>query len=187
MRFNQVPPAFTLDFVPRRARPSLPGWLLLAAGLLAAFAALIEYQAIVERRDELASQVARLQRAQNKPVSTDRQRRSERSNERAAATERLAVARVAATLATPWASLLPLLESASNADVALLTLDADNSKAQIAIEGDARTLEAVFAYADRLGAQAGFANVQVQNYQFQKRGGIEVVHFRLTTRWSKLS
>ncbi|MFT3735761.1 MAG: hypothetical protein QM776_12170 [Rhodocyclaceae bacterium] len=185
--FRQVPPAFTLDFVPHRPRPSLAGWLLLVAGLLSAAAALVDYDTLVERRDELAAQVARQQRATDRQVANRPRNnvRGDRNSDRSAVTERQAAWRVASALNTPWQSLLPMLESAGNNDVTLLALDADNSKAQITIEGDARSLEAVFAYAERLGKQAAFANVQVQNYQFQKRGPVEVVHFRLSTRWSK--
>ncbi|GAA5163627.1 hypothetical protein [Viridibacterium curvum] len=185
--FRQIPPAFTLDFVARRPSPSLSGWLLLLAGLLSAAAALFDYDSLAERRDELAAQVARQQRAADRQTARLPRSnvRNERGNERNAATERQAAWRVAGALSTPWQSLLPMLEAAGNNDVSLLALDADNGKTQISIEGDARSLEAVFAYAERLGNQPAFASVQVQNYQFQKRGAVEVVHFRLTTRWSK--
>lgn len=185
--FRQIPPAFGLDFVTRRPRPSLAGWALLGAGLLATCAALLDYDSLAERRDELQRQVARQQRgAERQVASTPRKTTATtRGNERNAAAERLAALRVARTLDTPWQSLLPLIEAAGNRDVALLALDADNGKAQIGIEGDARSLEAVFAYAERLGRQSGFSNVQVQNYQFQKRGNHDVVHFRLATRWSQ--
>ncbi len=78
---------------------------------------------------------------------------------------------------------MPQLEAAGNADIALLSLDADTGKAQINVAGEARSLEAVFAYAQRIGAQPGFTSVQVQNYEFHRSGSQDLVQFKLSARW----
>jgi hypothetical protein len=177
--FQPAPPAFTLDFVPRRRRPSLLGWLLLLAAVAATAAVVLEYFDVQERLDEAQQQLARAQRLQERSSGLQQARKQERVPE----AELRRAAQIAARLQDPWPQLVPQLEAAGNADITLLSLDADAGKAQINVAGEARSLEAVFDYAKRIGAQPGFTSVQVQNYEFHKVGSQDLVQFKLSVRW----
>jgi hypothetical protein len=177
--FRSTPPAFTLDLVPRRNRPSLIGWLLLLAALLVAAAVVLEYFDVQERLDDAQQQLARAQRLQERASGQQQAHKQERVPE----IELRRAAQIAANLQGPWLQLMPQLEAAGHADITLLSLDADTTKAQINVAGEARSLEAVFAYAQRIGAQPGFTSVQVQNYEFHKAGSQDLVQFKLSARW----
>ncbi|MEC5386765.1 PilN domain-containing protein [Uliginosibacterium sp. H3] len=177
--FNPAPPAFTLDFVAQRQRPSLLGWLLLLAAVLASAAVVLEYFDVQERLDEAQQQLARAQRLEERANGLQRARKQERVPE----ADLRRAAQIAARLQEPWPQLVPQLEAAGNEDIALLSLDADAGKAQINLAGEARSLEAVFDYAKRIGKQPGFASVQVQNYEFHKVGSQDLVQFKLSARW----
>jgi hypothetical protein len=177
--FRSAPPAFTLDFVPRRNRPSLLGWLILGAALLLVCAITMEYFDAQERLDEAQQQLSRAERAQQRASGLQLSRKPVPVSD----IELRRAARLAASLQGPWLQLMPQLEAASNADITLLLLNADTGKAQINVAGEARSLEAVFDYAKRIGAQPGFASVQVQNYEFHRIGSQELVQFKLGARW----
>ncbi|MDB5801812.1 MAG: hypothetical protein JWL63_2751 [Rhodocyclales bacterium] len=183
---RSAPPALALDFIPQRNRPSLIGWLILAAALLVASAVVLEYLDVQEHLDEAQQQLARAERVQQRASGLQQVRKASPVPE----VELRRAARLAAGLQGPWLQLMPQLEAASNADIALLSLDADTTKAQINVAGEARSLEAVFAYAQRIGAQPGFTSVQVQNYEFRSAssrngtpGAQDVVQFKLSARW----
>ncbi|MDB5813864.1 MAG: hypothetical protein JWM03_1989 [Rhodocyclales bacterium] len=181
--FRSAPPPFTLDFIPRRRRPSLLGWLILCAGVLMCAAVVLEYFDAQERLDDAQQNVARAQRLQQHASGAQQVHKTERLPE----AELRRAARLAASLQGPWLQLMPQLEAAGNADIALLSLDADTAKAQINVTGEARSLEAVFAYAQRIGAQPGFISVQVQNYEFHHSGSQDLVQFKLSARWQGAS
>jgi hypothetical protein len=174
-----APPAFTLDFVPRRARPSLLGWLILLAAALIAGAVALEYFDALDRLDDAQQRLARAEYLQARAQGL----RDTRKQTPVPDADLRHAARLAATLQGPWQHLMPQLEAAGNEDITLLSLQADTAKAQINVAGEARSLEAVFAYAHRIDQQAGFASVQVQNYEFHKVGTQDLVQFKLSARW----
>jgi hypothetical protein len=176
---RSAPPAFTLDFIPRRKRPSLLGWLLLGAAALLAAAVMLEYLDTQERLDDAQQQLARAQRLQARASGQQLTRKEERVPD----VELHRAAQIAANLQGPWLQRMAQLEAAGNADITLLSLDADAAKAQINLAGEARSLEAVFDYAKRIGTQSGFNSVQVQNYEFHKVGTQDLVQFKLSARW----
>jgi len=197
MFLKGAPPAFTLDFLPQRARPSIVGWVLLLAGVISVCAVLLEHVDLQERVDDLQAQNARAERAILRTAGLAQKRKQERVPD----SELHSAARLASSLQSPWTELLPQLEAATangkgskggkdkanEQEISLLSLDADNAKAQISVSGEARSLEAVFAYAQRLGAQSGFSSVQVLSYEFHRSGVIEAVQFKLAARWQPLT
>jgi len=176
---RSAPPALTLDFVPHRRRPSLLGWLILLSSVLVAIAVTLEYLDTLERLDDAQLQLARAERLQQRAKGAQQTRKPTPVPD----VELRRAAHLAAGLQGPWLQLMPQLEAAGNGDIALLSLDADTAKAQINVAGEARSLEAVFDYAKRIGEQSGFASVQVQNYEFHKSGTQDVVQFKLSARW----
>lgn len=177
--FRPAPPAFTLDFVPRRTRPSLLGWLILLGAAMVAATAMLDYLDVQAQLDSARLQLAQAERAQQRLTGQLQTRRNERVPE----AELRRAAKIAGTLQGPWLQVMPQLEQAGNADITLLSLDADAGKAQINVSGEARSLEAVFDYAQRIGKQPGFVSVQVQNYEFHKVGTQDLVQFKLSARW----
>lgn len=176
---RHAPPALSLDFVARRRAPSLTGWLILLAGLLALSASALEYGDLAERKDDAEHAYEREARLQKR----DAGELAARSKERIPAETLVHAARIAQALRRPWAESLPQLEAAGSEDVAMLTLDTDADKGSLRVTGEARSLEAVFDYARRIGEQPAFASVQVENYEFREKTGVRSVQFRLVARW----
>jgi hypothetical protein len=164
------PRRLELDYVAPVRRPVWPGLLVLALSLGLAAELVIRYR---DARLELA----RLE-AQSSLLST------ERRPARAVPKERLdeevkAAEAVVRPLTVPWGSLVQALEEAATRDVALLQLQPDAENRIVRLTAEARTPEAMFAYARRLGAAKGLADVHVVNHQVQREDPQRPIQFAL--------
>ena len=182
MKLPALKPAFkqpatiALDFIPQRQRPSLIGWLLLACGLLAASAALLEYQRLGER---VADNEARLAR-ETRHYERSRVAALARAQEKIPEAELRRAIDQAHSLRRGSASLLASIEAASDKDIALLSLTLQTTKPQFRLGGEARSLEAAFAFAQRLGKQPGIASARIDGHESKPSGSVEVVSFNLS-------
>lgn len=73
--------------------------------------------------------------------------------------QRAAWNQLVAQLNTPWATLLGGLEAATRDDVALVSIEPDARQGTVRLQAEARTLEALLAYAQSLGTVEPFAGV----------------------------
>ncbi|HEX5127420.1 MAG TPA: hypothetical protein VFW00_11820 [Rhodocyclaceae bacterium] len=174
-----VPPEIALDFISRRKRPSMLGWLILLAGILASMAVLMEYFDLQDAQTDAERRLAREERVVNRKLGHE----LAKTREKVPDNELRRAAQIAQELRRPWLDTLAQIETASNKDVALLTFEPDPNKGALRLGGEARSLDAVFAYAKRLSAQPSLADAQVDGYEFKKSGVVDVVVFKLTVHW----
>ncbi|MDP5241117.1 hypothetical protein Q9Q94_16365 [Uliginosibacterium sp. 31-16] len=173
------PATIALDFIPQRSQPSLLGWLLLAAGLLATSAILLEYRDLGEqlRNTEvrLARETRHLERSRALMLAQQREKLPE--------SELKTATQLAQRLHNRNLDVLAEIEAAGNEDVALLSLVQTAGKTQLKLTGEARSLDAAFAFARRLAARPSIRRAQVDSYEFKPSGSVEIVAFTLGASW----
>jgi hypothetical protein len=172
--------AIQLDFAGGRRRLSWAGGLLLALGVGASLAVLLEYRVIVEHRAGLELKVAALIRAHAPPNPRD-----------AAADTRVAVSaqQAAIDLATPWTLLLSELEQASKdsqGQVALLGVEPDHGKHNVRVSAEARTLALALAYVQRLQSSRSLEYPMLDRHEIRADDVQHPVRFELTGEWRDL-
>lgn len=162
------PRRMDLDFLAAPRRRRWPGLALLGVSLAIAGILALGYR---ETRDELAA----LQAQRELLPAAARPLRS-LAPERAA--EQVKTARaVVRQLALPWGGLIVLLEEASTADVALLTLQPDAEQRVLRLSGEARDREAMFEYLQRLSAAPALAEVHLVSHQVQRDAAGHPIQF----------
>src|ERR1700730_9394221 len=172
--------AIQLDFAGSRRGLSLAGGLLLALGVVAAAAVLLEYRAIGAHRAGLELRLAALARAQAPAPSLD-----------TAADSRVAVSaqQAALDLATPWTLLLSELEQASKdaqGQVALLGVEPDHGKHNVRVSAEARTLALALAYVQRLQSSRSLGYPILDRHEIRADDAQHPVRFELTGEWRDL-
>jgi len=170
--------AIQLNFAGGRRGLSLAGGLLLALGVAAAVAVLLEYRAIGEHRAGLELRLAALIRA-NTPAMSQRD---------ATADARIAVSaqQAAMDLATPWTLLLSELEQASKesqGQVALLGVEPDHGKHNVRISAEARTLSLALAYVQRLQSSRSIEYPMLDRHEIRADDPQHPVRFELSGEW----
>lgn len=150
------PRALELDYIVPRRRPLLLGLAILAAALGLAAALLIEYRSVQLELARLEAE-AGLLGAERKPV---RVVSKERLDEEVKAAE--AVVR---SLTLPWAALVEALERAATREVAVLQLQPDAQNRVLRLTLEARSRQAMFDYARRLGASGLLADAHILSHQ----------------------
>jgi len=166
------------DFAGGDRRVTVPAIALLALGVIAAGAVLLEYRVVAERRAGLELKVATLTRAQHPSLS---------SGEAAADAHMAAVGQQAAQdLSTPWTLLLAELEQASKdtqGQVALLGVEPDHAKHNVRVSAEARTLALALAYVQRLQASRSLQYPMLDRHEIRAEDAQHPVRFELTGAW----
>ncbi|HAF54108.1 MAG TPA: hypothetical protein DCL01_02520 [Thauera sp.] len=179
-----APAAVDLDFAPaRRRRPGALGWSLLAIGLLAASFAGYEFWAAERELDERAALVARLRTE----LRQERPQQAVRNAALVSAEEREPADRVAGALNADWASFFADLADASHPEVALLELQGDAARGSLRMVGEAQSVEAAFAYVDRLQRAGMLREARIDSHEWVTQGPQMVVRFVLTAQWRPAS
>lgn len=168
-----------LDFQPRPRGPLV--WAPVVAGVLVLVGVVLVQQRLGDEQAQLHRQVqqAELQlgtRTRVQPGLTPAQSREQ--------AEQLAQMRsVSQQLQRPWERLFAMLESLPQNDVALLTLSPDARKGQVRISAEARDLETMLAFHQRLEASAELHDVSLLNHEIQARQPEQPVQFTLSATW----
>lgn len=162
------PRRLELDYVAAPPRRQWPGFALLAASLAVAGSLALEY-------GETRQQLARIHAERELLPAFERPARS-LTPERIAENARTAQS-VVRQLALPWGALIVVLEQASTADVALLTLQPDAEQRLLRLTGEARDREAMFQYVRRLSAASVLAEVHLVNHQVQQQAAGQPIQF----------
>ena len=172
-----------IDFVARRRAPGWLGWLALALGCAAAaFAA--------ERYDTLGGQVE-AQRADNRRAARAAEQArvlARRDQEDAGLRARLDVARtLSLQMARDWQPLFADLEALAgkHADVALLSVEPDAARGLLRVTGEAKDLNALFAYAESFADVSSLMAPRIEVFEFKQREGMQVVAFSLRLNWRR--
>ena len=168
-----------LEFQPRRSGPL--AWSLLALGsALAAGLVLLQYT-LQNEQVELEDSVHSLELQLGRRPATAAAQSTAASREQA---ERLAQMRsVSQQLQRPWQQLFAMLEAMPQDDVALLGLTPDARKGQVRIAAEARNLEAMLQYHQRLEASDELSDVSLLNHEVLAAQPEHPVRFTLTATW----
>ncbi len=169
-----------LDFLqPHARRPGL-GVLLLLVGavvtgvLLAQHYEVSREAALLDERISDASRMARRSMPRLEPRRAGGRALAEEIRDANAVIERLNV---------PWDALFRDLEAVSGEGVALLAIQPDAASRKVRIAGEARKLEAVLAYVERLEARDGLSNVYLLAHEMRDAPPRPVA-FTLTAQWT---
>jgi len=169
-----------LDFLQPHARRTGLGVALLLAGAVAAGALLVRHyqiaqeSALLEERTADARRMARraMPHLEVRPIGA-----------RALADEIRDANVVIERMNVPWDALFRELEAAADETVALLAIQPDPASRQVRIAGEARKLEAVLGYVERLEARDGLANVFLLAHE-TRDAPPRPVAFTLTAQWT---
>lgn len=184
--------ALAIDFVAPPARKmSLFGLTLLVAGGACLVLAMLELDA---RAQDLASAESRL-----KNLTRGLALRGERppSAKPAGSAASGAAAKILPRLQAPWHELLGELESAAGGPlalpgevdgtagqpVALLGVDADARSRTLRLSGEAKSIDAVLAFVERLRASRRLDDVYLLGHEQRVIGAATVIAFTLSAAW----
>ncbi|MBU0600886.1 MAG: hypothetical protein KKD25_00600 [Gammaproteobacteria bacterium] len=177
MKMRPAVPEF--DFVARRRAPGWLGWLVLAIGLAAAFGAVRQYQ-------QLETDVEALQESNRRAARAAEQARvlARLEQDDVELRARLDVARkLSASMARDWPALFADLE-ARGEDVALLSLEPDAGRRVLRLTGEAKDLNALFAYAESFADAKVTGSPRIEVFELRERQGMKVVAFSMRLKWS---
>lgn len=172
--------ALTLDFQPRRRSGPL-GWSLLVAGVVLAVACFLAQQHL---DDQASQQQGHLQHAQRELTGDSGSKAGLSPAETREQAQNLAEMRkVSQQLRRPWERLFAMLESLPREDIALLTLTPDARKGQVRISAEARDLEAMLAFHQRLEASDELSDVSLLSHEIVANVAEHPVQFNLSATW----
>jgi hypothetical protein len=170
------PPLISVDFSGRRRPLTLAGVLLLMAGALTTAAACVEYRRLDASRAGLELKLADANRRNQHDPAQDL--RNVGLTEEAG--------HIAAKLGTPWTNLLAELEAASHdsaSDVALLSVEPDDSKHVVRVTGESRDLSRVLAYVGRLQSSTLLRYPMLESHELRSDDPQRPVRFALSAEW----
>ena len=94
------------------------------------------------------------------------------------------VATIVQSLVTPWPDLLLAIEQADLPDVALISIDPDIKKQQVSLAGEAKNLQMVLRYIERLEAQTVLQEVYLQKHMVEETDVSKPVIFGIVAKWN---
>ena len=97
--------------------------------------------------------------------------------------ERLQIQATVTALMVPWASLLLGIEASDMQDVALLSFEPNRKKNQVTLTGEAKNLESIFAYIQKLEAQPTLEKVYLQKHSIDEANLSKPVTFTVYAQW----
>ena len=172
--------ALTLDFQPRRRSGPL-GWSLLVAGVVLAVACFLAQQHL---DDQASQQQGHLQHTQRELTGDSGSKAGLSPAETREQAQNLAEMRkVSQQLRRPWERLFAMLEGLPRDDIALLTLTPDARKGQVRISAEARDLEAMLAFHQRLEASDELSDVSLLSHEIVANVAEHPVQFNLSATW----
>lgn len=174
--------ALQLDFVapPRLRWRWLSGAALAAMALLLAL--LVVLQSGVSQRHEAAA-------SRHELLSARLQGASPRSQAAPDARTRADISRangVIEELAVPWERLFDAVEDADARGLGALSLTPNARERTLRFAGEARDINELLAYVDRMAAQSALGEVHLEGYNTVVRDGQPVLSFTLAANWRGL-
>ena len=173
-----APPLISVDFSGRRAPLTVAGTLLLIAGLLAIAGGWLEYRQLQAARAGLELKLEQ---------ATQRNHRDPAQEARNAALMQDS-GHIVQELATPWTGLLAELETAghdSASDIALLSVEPDESKHIVRVTGESRDLPRVLAYVGRLQKSALLRYPMLETHEVRSDDPQRPVRFAVSAEWKQ--
>jgi Tfp pilus assembly protein PilN len=172
--------ALTLDFQPRRRSGPL-GWSLLTAGVALTLACFFAQQHLDQQSSQ---QQGHLQHAQRELTGDTGGKVGLTPAETREQAQNLAEMRkVSQQLRRPWERLFAMLEAMPRDDIALLTLTPDARKGQVRISAEARDLETMLEFHQRLEASDELSDVSLLSHEIVANVPEHPVQFNLSATW----
>jgi hypothetical protein len=155
------------------------GWALLAVGvgLMVWLGGLQE--AADQQREDARTRLAALQASQEPEPATQADAEHEQDTEKQVQRANAVIDR----LALPWDVLFRSVEVSGGKGLGLLTMAPNPEDRSVRLSGEAKTLDEVLAYIDRLGAQPVLSHVHLVSFETVQREGSEVVGFVVGAQW----
>jgi hypothetical protein len=169
-----------LDFVRPWAPRTGLGAALLAVGVFAAVATLVEYRVLAVESAQLETRIADTQRMARRELPRLRQAALD---PKALADEVRNANTVLAQLTIPWGALFREIEAAGDSSIALLSIQPDAGTRALRITGEGKRFEDVLAYIGRLEGRAALANVFLASHELRQGGAQRPVAFALVAQW----
>lgn len=177
MKMRPAVPEF--DFVARRRRPGWLGWLALLLGCAAAAWSFDRFQSLETDVDTLREANRRAARAAEQAQVLARLDQDD-----AGLRARLEVAhKLSAQMARDWQPLFADLE-ARGTDIALLSVEPDAARGVVRLTGEAKDLNALFAYAGSFGDAQATSAPRIEVFELKQRDGVQIIAFSLRLKWS---
>jgi len=170
-----------LDFV--EESPFLPtsfSWLGLSIffiGVAFAFFTWQHYQARVLANDEIVSKQNQLNEPTPALITVDV------ASAYISPETKTQIEATVATLTTPWNALLVAIEKSDIKDVTLLGLEPSRKKQQVLLSGEAKNLQSVMNYINRLEEQSMLTQVYLQKHSVDEANISKPVRFTLVAIW----
>lgn len=164
------------DFQPRSTRPPALGVIVLLAGMVALAVTLFYLQQTNAAHEARASEVAALERAQQKRAPV-RAKPSRTAAPRDIA--ELAKARVRSNLDYSWQPAFAALENSRSPKIALVSLEASQTKKQMRLVAESRRLMDAVAFANQLDLQPGVVRTALLQHEVQEKNTQRPVRFTL--------
>lgn len=165
-----APGPLLVDFAPRARRPARSGWLLLVAGLtaVAVTGAHLGDQAaeLAALRGELTKLGVRSDGKRGPPSGDPAQ-----------------VQVLAARLGADWGGLLATLAQALEPGIRVLEVHGDAVRGSVRIVAEAPSLEAAFAYVERLQGQGGLRSFALESHAWPQGANVGALTFWAVGEW----
>ncbi len=179
-------PALQLDFRrPAASRGRGVGWLALAAAVLGVIAVSQRYSDAAQAHDAALSRHEHLEaRVQDRVLGSGSVRTAAAPDAKTLADIRRANA-VIDQLTVPWDALFSAVEGADARGLGLLSLTPNARDRTLRLAGDARSMEELLAYVERMAMQQGLRQVHLLDYSPAVRDGVPVTSFTLAATWQQ--
>jgi Tfp pilus assembly protein PilV len=171
-------PTLRINFANRPAWRELP--------ILALCAALVLTVGILANALNLAAQASALQTRADQLDLAQRKLMKERSRapQSAAARDQASVAdAIGRDLATPWGAVFYAIEQNTGSDVSLLNITSSPTRAQLTLDGEARSLSAMLDFLKRLQGEPIFRTIELVGHHVDPADSLQAVRFTLLLRW----
>lgn len=172
-----------IDFVPHSVKRSILMtipliWIIAAIGLLLSLAAAINMIVMIQKH-VLIADAQRIQA--QKAEGTKRQ--STRSTWSVSEPQAIAVNNAIAQLNLPWRDLLDAIETATPANIALLSIEPDSKKQMIKGTAEAKTSQEMIAYIERLKKHDFFVAVILNKHEINDQDANRPYRFQFEAQW----
>jgi hypothetical protein len=172
--------ALAINFVaPARRRMSLFGLTLLAAGGACLVLVTLDLE---QREQQLASSEARL-KSLTRGLALRGQTSAPTLSNTAKTSAAGPAAKILPRLQAPWHELLGELESAADGPIALLGVDADARSRNLRLAGEAKSIDEVLAFVERLRASHRLDDVYLLSHEPRTIGAATVIAFTVSALW----
>jgi hypothetical protein len=97
--------------------------------------------------------------------------------------KKLQIKNTVGALVVPWNEVLLAIEQSDMQDIALLNLEPSSKKQQVIISGEAKNLETILTYIQKLEAQPMLEKVYLQKHNIDEANAFKPVRFTLSAQW----